>query len=95
MISSEGGAEAQGTREKLDTLNKRWEEVLGKTRDKQLDLEDSLREVSLLLKVEAIHQNVVVNLFIYWYVSETEYIYLFICLFIISLELGTTPILFP
>ena len=44
VISSEGGAEATATRNKLDELNTRWEDVLTKMRDKQINLEDSLRE---------------------------------------------------
>ena len=44
MISSEGGAEASATRENLDKLNRRWEAVLGKTKNWQLNLEDALRE---------------------------------------------------
>ena len=44
MISSEGGAEASVTRDKIDRLNSQWEVVLGKCRDRQIDLKDSLRE---------------------------------------------------
>lgn len=46
VISSEAGVEATVTREKLDKLNNKWDTVLAKTRDRQLYLEDSLREVS-------------------------------------------------
>lgn len=44
MITSEGGAAATTTRDKLDRLNNQWETVLGKTRDRQLALEDAHRE---------------------------------------------------
>lgn len=44
LISSEGGAHADLTRGKLDKLNSQWEVVLGKCRDRQIDLEESLRE---------------------------------------------------
>ncbi len=44
VITSEGGADANATRNKLDALNNKWDTVLGKTRDRQLDLEDALRE---------------------------------------------------
>ena len=46
VISSEGGAEATVAREKLDKLNSKWDTVLAKTRDRQLYLEDSLREAT-------------------------------------------------
>ena len=46
VISSEGGAEARNTRDKLDKLNANWESVLAKTRDRQLELEAAHREVS-------------------------------------------------
>lgn len=46
VISSEGGAEATSTRRKLDDLNNMWEKVLTKTRDRQIELQDALREVS-------------------------------------------------
>ena len=45
VIVSEGGAQANQTRDKLDKLNNQWENVLTKARDKQLELEDALREV--------------------------------------------------
>ena len=51
VIISEGGAEATVAREKLDRLNKQWDTVLAKTRDRQLYLEDSLREVGSLLEL--------------------------------------------
>lgn len=41
---SEGGADAKNTRRKLDTMNRKWEIVLAKARDRQLGLDDSLRE---------------------------------------------------
>lgn len=44
VIMSEGGADAKNTRRKLDTMNRKWEIVLAKTRDRQLGLDDSLRE---------------------------------------------------
>ena len=47
VITSEGGAQARLTRHKLDQMNNKWEAVLGKTRDRQLELEDALRDVSI------------------------------------------------
>ena len=44
VIMSEGGAVATKTRAKLDRLNNDWENLLVKTKDRQLELEDSLRE---------------------------------------------------
>ena len=44
VITSEGGADATATRDKLDRLNNQWETVLGKARDRQLALEDAIRE---------------------------------------------------
>ena len=45
VISSEGGAEATSTRQKMDDMNTLWEAVLAKARDRQLQLQDALREV--------------------------------------------------
>ena len=45
VIVGEGGAQATSTREKLDLLNQKWEDVLAKTRDRQFELETALREV--------------------------------------------------
>lgn len=44
VIMSEGGADARHTRRKLDTMNRKWEVVLSKTRDLHVNLEDMLRE---------------------------------------------------
>ena len=44
VISSEGGAEATVTRNKLDAMNQAWDRVLAKTRDRQLELEGSHKE---------------------------------------------------
>lgn len=44
VISSETGAEATATRRKLDSMNKQWDNVLGKLRDHQLNLEDAFKE---------------------------------------------------
>ena len=44
LIASEGGATAAQVRDGLDTMNNRWEEVLTRLRDRQLQLDDSLRE---------------------------------------------------
>ena len=46
VISSEGGAEATSTRQKLDELNNSWDRTLAKMRDRQIELEESLSEVS-------------------------------------------------
>ena len=46
VITSEGGVVATKTRAKLDRLNRDWEDLLGKTKDRQLELEDSLREAT-------------------------------------------------
>jgi len=48
VIKSEGGAEAKKTREKLDTLHQKLELVRGKIRDRQLLLDDSLKDVRSL-----------------------------------------------
>ena len=44
VISSEGGAVATTTREKLDTLNSGWERVIAKMTDRRGQLEELLRE---------------------------------------------------
>ena len=41
---SEGGATATETRRKLDQMNKMWEGIFSKMRDRQLGLDDSMRE---------------------------------------------------
>ena len=46
VISSEGGADAASTRGKLDRMNHKWDTVLAKMRDRQLELQDALRDVS-------------------------------------------------
>lgn len=45
VIASEGGALATDTRNKVDTMNKRWDVINAKLRDKQIHLEAALREV--------------------------------------------------
>jgi len=45
VIKSEAGAEARRTREKLDTLHHKLELVRAKIRDRQLLLDDSLKDV--------------------------------------------------
>ncbi len=55
VISSEGGAEARDTRRKLDLLNQRWDEVLGKARDRHIELDDALRDVSFILRFFSLH----------------------------------------
>ena len=47
VIVSEAGADASEIRQKLDELRKQWEELLGKMRDHQLELENAMREVQL------------------------------------------------
>ena len=45
VISSEGGADATVTRDKLDAMNSKWDSILAKTRDRQLQLQEALGEV--------------------------------------------------
>ena len=45
VMSNEGGYQATATQRKLDKLNENWETVLAKTHEKQIALEDALREV--------------------------------------------------
>jgi len=49
VIKSEGGAEAKKTREKLDTLHHNLELVRTKIRDRQLVLDDWLKDVCHLM----------------------------------------------
>ena len=44
VIAAERGATAADTRRGLDDMNSQWESVLAKTRDRQIELDDSLRE---------------------------------------------------
>ena len=47
VMSNEGGYQATATQRKLDKLNENWETVLATTHEKQIALEDALREVGL------------------------------------------------
>jgi len=47
VMSNEGGYQATATQRKLDKLNENWETVLAMTHEKQIALEDALREVGL------------------------------------------------
>ena len=47
VIASESGADATAIRNKLDSLNNQWDDVLTGIRDRQLELEGSLKEVIL------------------------------------------------
>ncbi len=48
VIVSEAGADASDIRHKLDELRTRWEDLLAKMRDYQMELEKAFREVTVL-----------------------------------------------
>jgi len=48
VIRSEGGAQAKRTREKLDALHQKLEQLRGKIRDRQMLLDDSLKDVRVI-----------------------------------------------
>ena len=48
VIASEGGAQATNMRSKVDDMNRKWDIINGKLRDKQIVLDDALKEVSFV-----------------------------------------------